>query len=154
MILVACPRAASYSIFAWRNVAGSVGTQPVRDSQVDGASMTFIRSVWVGNDSDAHFVLPHLICLEQQIQDRDKLLHACHDCHFGRFTFRFQMRIECFDGWVVPDRDDCGHVQHSSHLASSATDKSLARPFPRVTIDWSDTNLLGDLPAIELAKLG
>ena len=118
----------------------------MRDSQVDGASMTFIRSVWVGNDSDAHFVLPHLVCLNQQIQDCDELLHACHDCHLGRFAFRFQMRVECFDRWVVTDRNDRRHVQHAADLAASTTDETLARFLARVTVDRRDTDEFGIEP--------
>jgi len=99
--------------------------------------MTFIRSFWVGNDSHAHFVLPQLICLEQQIQGRDELSQACHDCHFGRFAFRFQMRVECFDRWVVTDRNDRRHVQHAADLAASTANETLTQLVARVTLALS-----------------
>ncbi len=38
------------------------------------------------NRSNAHFILPQLICLDEQIEDADVLSHAGHDRDLGRFT--------------------------------------------------------------------
>ena len=103
--------------------------------------------------SNAHFVLPQSVTLQEKIQDRDELPHACHDRHLGRFAFRFQMRIERFDRRIVSDGNDRRHVQHAADLAASTSDKPLARLSAGVTVDRRNTDKFGDLASIELAQL-
>ena len=46
-----------------------------------------VESVWMGDRSDAHFVLPQLVCLDQQIQDANELSHAGDDGYLRLFAF-------------------------------------------------------------------
>jgi len=55
-----------------------------------------------------------------------QLSHAGDNRNLGLFTFRFEVCVERFDGWVVTDSHDRRHVQHSPHLATPTTYKSLA----------------------------
>ena len=61
-----------------------------------------------------------------QVQYRHELAHARDNRYLGFLYFRLQVYIEGFDRCVVSDRYECRHVQHSSYLAASTTDKSLA----------------------------
>ena len=56
--------------------------------------------------SDAHFVFPRLIRLEQVVQERDQLPHTRDDRHFGFLSLCLQTDVERLDRRVVADRNN------------------------------------------------
>ena len=76
---------------------------------------------------NAFSVFPYGVRFHEKVEERDEFPHAGDDRNFGFLAQTFQALIEGFDSWVMADRNDGRHVEHTAYLAASPADKALAR---------------------------
>jgi hypothetical protein len=62
------------------------------------------------DNSDAHFVLPQWVCLDQKIQHRDELPQAGDNDDLGCFALRFVVCVKRYHSQAVAGHNDCRHV--------------------------------------------
>ncbi len=76
---------------------------------------------------NAFFIDPYGIRFDEKVEERDELPHAGDDRNFGCLAQTFQALIKRFDRWVMADRNDGRHIEHSAYLAAPPADKTFAR---------------------------
>lgn len=98
--------------------------------------------------------MPFGFCPDDRVENGEKLAEAGDDCDFLWPAALNEALVGGFDDGIVPNGDECGHVQDVADAASSAADHAMAAPCAQIFVEWRDADESGQLAAIERAEFG
>src|SRR5215475_794409 len=100
------------------------------------------------------FWVPRGVAFNHGVHDGQQLAHAGHDHHFRRFAGSLEALGQGLDHRIAALGADCGHVQDTAHIGTTAPDVPLPAVFPAVTVERCNADQFGDLASVQLPDLG